>query len=160
LGWYDGWTTIPLLTDDDKFDGVVLRAGRDITQATGQRWDQPHNQGRKMYVPDWHLFRSCKKIALVFGIFDALALSSLRYGVCTPTCGDQSFDPQWLDRERRAIRIFPDFGAEEDAYKLAKKLNYRTKVVCLSYPARMKDCADFLEHGRRDELDKLLAKYL
>lgn len=160
LGWYDGWITIPIMTEDDEFDGVVLRAGRHITQATGQRWDQPHNQGRKMYVPDWHLFRSCKKLAIVFGIFDALALSSLRYGVVTPTCGDQSFDPQWLEGETRPIRIFPDFGAEDDAYKLTEKLGWRSKVVLLPYLDNTKDAADFLEHDKRDELTKLLAKEL
>ena len=113
-----------------------------------------------MYVPDWHLFKSCKKLAIVFGMFDALTLSSLRYGVVTPTCGDQGFNAEWLAGCRKPIRIFPDFGGEEDAYKLAEKLGWRSKVICLPYPTDMKDCADYLEHGKRDELQMILAKHL
>lgn len=152
LGWWDGWYIIPIRDETGNFLGLVARAGKHIEEAKGYRYYVPKEQPPLMYVPDWIKFKSNKYIVVVFGMFDALALSQLSYPVCTPTNGMRSFDPDWLVEQRKMIYILPDAGEEEAAYKLVGRLGWRGKVIRLNYPESMKDPADFVQQGKANLL--------
>lgn len=160
LGWWNSWVTIPVFDEHHALQGVVLRASSAIQHATGQRFAQPLGQKGMMYVPDWHLFNHGKAVAVVFGMFDALALSDLRLPVCTSTSGKGSFKAEWLDNVRKPIYIIPDLGEEDAAMKLAGQLGWRGNVVRLPYPVDCKDPAGYLETGRRDQLLSLIGGLL
>lgn len=160
LGWYNGWYTIPIYDDHHALQGLMLRANSTIQEGTDQRFRHPTGQKNMMYCPDWYLLKNNKSLAIVFGMFDALAVSDLRFAVVTPTSGDQAFNPEWLDDYRKEIVIFPDEGAYSDAMKLAGKLGWRARVVKMDYPLGVKDPAGYLETNRREELHTILASHL
>lgn len=160
LGWLDGWITIPIYEKSGKFSGLCLRAMSHVQRATGQRFAQPRGQKPLLYVPDWKILERQTTLAVVFGLFDALALSDLRHAVCTSTGGKDSFNPEWLDFWRGPITVIPDKGEEEDANELVSKLDWRGKVWFPPYGDDEKDMADYLAHGKRDDLAKLLASAL
>ena len=160
LGWLNGWVTIPIYGQDGKFQGLCLRAMAHVQRATGQRFAQPKGQKPLLFVPDWKLLDRSKTLAVTFGLFDALALSDLRYAVCTSTGGKDSFQSEWLDFWRGPIVIFPDKGEESDAMELCSKLDWRGKVHFLDYGFDLKDPADFLWRGARRELEYQLARVL
>src|SRR3990167_8810757 len=88
LGWHEGWITIPILTDDRQVQGVVLRATKLTQKMTGMRFVQLTGQRPMLYCPDWALVnKGGGALFVVFGMFDALALSSLRFPVVTTTGG-------------------------------------------------------------------------
>src|SRR3990167_9371937 len=92
LGWHDGWITVPILTNDRLVRGVVLRATKMTQKMTGLRFAQPTGQRPMPYYPDWALVnKGGGALFVVFGMFDALALSSLRFPVVTTTGGSQTF---------------------------------------------------------------------
>jgi len=165
LGWYDGWITIPILNEDQKVGGLCLRATKLTQKLTGLRFYQPLSQRPMMYCPDWALLRRAGTVFIVFGLVDALALSSLRLPVVTTTGGSMSFSPAWLETVRKKVVIVPDAeGDDEYARKLAAQLGWRGSVVRLPYDETKKDPADFLAQeagsGGRDELARLLAPYM
>lgn len=145
LGWYRGWYTIPIYSHYGEYQGVVLRAGGEIQKVSGLRFIQPHGQKPLMYCPDWVLLERAPAIALVFGMFDALVLSDMRFAVVTPIGGQLHFNPEWLAPFRKPVVIIPDKGEEESANKLANKLGWRSKVLRLQYPENIKDPAGFAE---------------
>jgi len=156
LGWYDGWATIPIYDRNQTWQGVILRSMKHVEAARGVRFAQPKGQKPMLYVPEWRLLDIRKTLAVVFGMFDALAVSKMRYAVCTSTGGKDSFNPDWLDFWRGPIVVIPDKGEEKEAMDLVSRLDWRGKVYYLPYPDSMKDCADFLAEG----MDMDLAKHL
>ena len=113
-----------------------------------------------IYCPDWRLWDSAKNVALVFGMMDALVLSSLRVPVITTTLGSNSFDPSWLDSWRKPVTIIPDKdGDDKPAMILAAQLGWRGKILRLPYDDEVSDPADYAkeEVGRREKLSKILA---
>ena len=162
LGWYENWITIPILTSDKQVRGVILRATKLTEKLTGLRFVQPIGQQPMLYCPDWALVNKQKgTLFVVFGMFDALALSSLRLPVVTTTGGSQTFNPAWLDEQRRGIVILPDAeGDDEPARKLAAALGWRGKVLRLLYDEKTKDPAGYIEAGRREDLRKILAGHM
>lgn len=160
LGWWNGWYTIPIFDPHMALKGAVLRANSTIQQATGQRFLQPPGQRGMMYCPNWHLYNTRKALAVVFGMFDALAVSDLSYAVVTSTSGKDSFKAEWLDGWRKRIVIFPDDGEYDSAMKLANSLGWRAEVCKIAYPDDVKDPAGFLETGRRDHLNAVLGSSL
>lgn len=165
LGWYNGWHTIPVIGEDGDINGLVMRAGPHIEKATGRRFSQPHGMHPMLYVPDWHLFRKREAVAVVYGMFDALALSSLGFAVCTTTGGKDSFKPEWLDDTRKPIHVIPDKEPAEEidtAYELVSKLGWRGHVIKLDYPEDCKDPADYVKEsiGKRKLLQRTLGKWL
>ena len=163
LGWYEGWITIPIFSSDQEVLGVYLRATGLTERLTGLRFTQPTGQKPMLYCPDWALLRQSGTLFVVFGVMDALALSSLRYPVMTTSGGSKSFNPEWLEDMRRKIVILPDAtGDDEAARRLAAGLGWRGRVVNLPYDDEVQDPADYLrrEVGRRDELERLLAKHV
>ena len=162
LGWHEGWITVPILTDDRQVRGVMLRATKLTEKMTGFRFVQPEGQRPMLYCPDWELVNKQNGTLFVaFGMFDALALSSLRFSVVTTTGGSHTFNPKWLDNMRRRVVILPDAeGDDEPARKLSAALGWRGKVVKLPYDEKTKDTAGFIEAGRREELSKILAQHM
>ena len=162
LGWHEGWITVPILTDDRQVQGVVLRATKLTQRMTGMRFVQLTGQRPMLYCPDWALVnKGGGALFVVFGMFDALALSSLRFPVVTTTGGSQTFRPEWLDDMRRQVVILPDAeGDDEPARKLSAALGWRGKVVRLPYDKKTTDPADYLGAGRREELKAILAQHM
>jgi hypothetical protein len=161
LGWYNGWYTIPIFNKGEtkKVAGLYMRSGPHIQKASGLRFAQPHGQKGLMYVPDWGLLERRNTLLIPFGVFDALTFASLGYASATAINGKTSFDHKWLDSWRGRVVIVPDEGEEEDAAKLASKLSWRGEVFRIPYPDGIKDPNGYLEHGREQELIKLLARY-
>lgn len=162
LGWYEGWITVPIMSREQQLLGLYMRATPPQQKLTGTRFTQPDGQHPMIYCPDWRLWDSAKNVALVFGMMDALVLSSLRVPVITTTGGSKSFDPSWLDSWRKLVTIIPDReGDDEAALKLAAQLGWRGKILRLPYDEydNISDPADFAKEntGKRKELRKLLA---
>lgn len=160
LGWWNGWYTIPVYDEKDRYEGIILRAGKHVQEATGLRYFCPKKQPPLFYVPDWYLLKISPVIFVVYGMFDALALSAMRYPVCTTTSGKDSFNPLWLERFRKLIVVLPDKGEEEAARKLAASLGWRGKVQKLNYPEDIKDPAGFLEIGKPDLLRVQIIRWM
>jgi hypothetical protein len=152
LGWYKGWYVIPIYSRYNEYKGMVLRAGTEIQKVSGMRFVQPHGQKAMMYCPDWRLMETAKAIGFVFGLFDALALSDLRFAVATSIGGKDSFDPLWLEPFRKPIVVIPDRGEEDTAMKVAGRLGWRASVLKIPYPPEIKDPAGYLEINQRQAL--------
>jgi hypothetical protein len=161
LGWHNGWYTIPITDDQGDLLGLILRAGSHIQKATGQRFIQPRGQTAMLYVPSWHRFLTKHKVAIVFGMFDALSLDELGFAVCTTTAGMNSLRPEWFEKfGSKSYVLIPDKGEEETAQAYTKRLP-RSTVLRLPYEARgLKDPADYLGNGHGEELAKILHPYL
>jgi len=160
LGWWEGWYTIPIYDSHHALQGAMLRANSTIQEATGQRFIHPEGQKNMMYCPDWYLYSKAKSVGVVFGMFDALAVSDLRFPVVTSTSGKDSFKAEWLEDCRKRIVIFPDEGEYDSAMKLAGKLGWRAEVYKIDYPDGVKDPAGFLETDRRNDLFNILGSTL
>lgn len=160
LGWYEGWFTVPVYGDDGEVKGVVLRSGPQIQKITGLRFLQPVGQKPTPFIPDRTLTHEHDTLAVTFGIFDALVISAFGYPAVTTTGGKNTFDPDWLEFWRNPIRIFPDVGEEETAYKVARGLGWRAQTVFLDYPEGCKDPADYVQTGNEDKLRQVLAEWL
>lgn len=154
LGYFKGWYTIPIYSHYGEYRGMVARAGGVVQKATGFRFIQPHGQHSMMYCPDWNLMEDARTIAVVFGMFDALAISDLRYAVVTPIAGQASFNPEWLNGFRKPVVIIPDAREETEAIKLAGELGWRGKILRLNYPEGVHDPAGFFEVGQRENLNR------
>jgi len=152
LGWYRGWYVIPIYSKTGEYQGMMLRAGASIQKATGMRFVQPFGQKPMMYCPDWSLLESAKSIAIVFGMFDALALSELRIPVVTSIGGQDSFNPLWLESYRKRAIVLPDKDEEKAGMKLSGRLGWRGAMLKLTYPPEIKDPAGFLELGKQQLL--------
>ncbi len=159
LGWHNGWYTIPVTNPDGEVEGLILRADTHVEKASGGllRFIQPSGQTAMMYVPNWHRFNTKSTRAVVYGMFDALALDELGYAVCTPTCGKGSFKPEWLRAYGGGVVFVPDLGEEEQAQTHASALGGRAVVHRLPYRDDLKDPADFLRTGRGEDLRRFLA---
>ena len=107
-----------------------------------------------MFVPDWILLNNKKinSIAVVYGMIDALVLSSLRIPVTTSTSGKLTFKAEWLKDYRKAIYVIPDKGEDKDAFRLASELGWRGRVIKLNYSGNIKDPAGYAENGLQSEL--------
>jgi len=159
LGWYNGWYVMPVFTEARELQGMVWRAGAHIQHATGRRYWIPSGQDSLMYVPDWKRIKESSSLFVVFGMLDALVLSSLCLPVVTPTNGCRSFDPHWLDWYRHQIIVVPDIEERNSGVQLAGQLGWRGKLLMLDYPDGMKDPADFAQQNKRQELLAQLARY-
>jgi hypothetical protein len=156
LGWDFGWAVLPVRNETGKTEGIICRAYPHVQQETNLRFHMPDGQPSMMYCPDWSLMQKRSRVAIVFGMFDALAVASLGWPVLSPTAGQESFDPKWLDDQRRLFVIIPDDGEYTAANDLAVALNWRAFVYHIDYPEKVKDPAGFLEEDRKDDLAEIL----
>jgi hypothetical protein len=159
LGWWENWYTIPIKNKEGVIIGGVSRANKALEEKGVDKYDMPWGQPPMLYVPDWTLWRKCDKIFVAFGILDALSLASLGYAACSPTAGQDSTDPTWLDKVRKDIYVVPDRGETEAGIALARKLGFRGKVLGLPYDEDAKDPNDFLRLGREQELIQAIDKH-
>ena len=160
LGWHDGWYVMPVRDEQDQFQGMILRASRHVQETSDLRFHQPKGQGSLLYMPDRHLAEQSSVLFIVYGMFDALALATLRFPVCTTTAGKDSFRPEWLASFRKPVVVVPDYGEDQTARKLAGKLGWRGDVLELPYDDIVQDPADFLKHKRQKQLVAALAPYI
>jgi hypothetical protein len=156
LGYQDGWYSIPCYDPNRKLEGVVMRASPHVQETTGARFNIPKGQPALLYVPDWKQSLLADYFCVVFGMFDALALCELGIPVGTSTSGKDSTNANMLEWCRKPIIIIPDKGEEQTAIKLVTKLGWRGKVLFLGYPDELKDPADYVEHGRGQELLRMI----
>jgi hypothetical protein len=119
-----------------------------------------------MYVPDWHRFLTNDRVAIVYGMIDALAVVQAGFAACTVTSGKAQFKAEWI-REARGdhgmpqIMIIPDNYEEKDALDLAHDLQPYARIVQLPYVEDgTEDPADYLLQNKRDRLVKELAGVL
>jgi hypothetical protein len=159
LGWYNGWYTVPVYSQEKSFEGMVMRASSQQQDITGLRFTMPKRQPPMLYVPEWQLLQNSPSLFVTFGLFDALALTQLRFAACTTTGGMKSFSGEWLDFWRKPIYIVPDRDEDKVARELALELGVRAHVLNLPYPDSMKDPADYMEARRGKDLSTLLAPY-
>jgi hypothetical protein len=158
LGWYQGWLTIPIYGKEGNFNGLILRAGPQAQEETGLRFTQPTGQQSMAYSPSWDICRSAESIFIPFGLVDAISIGSLGFPAITTTGGAKSFRPEWFDEYRVRLYAIPDEGEDSQAYRLAKKLGWRGKVVRLAFPDGHKDINDLLVSGQVHILESLLKK--
>lgn len=156
IGFHDGWYVIPNYNHHNRFQGLVLRAGPTIQEATGARFVIPHRQKPSMFVPDWDLWWREDVVFVVFGIFDALVLASLGFAAATSTGNKYTFKSEWLDEVRKHIIIIPDRGEEPEAYRVLNGLGWRGRVGPLPYGDEIKDPADYYTVGKEDILKQYL----
>jgi hypothetical protein len=152
LGWWENWYTIPIYDKHSTIIGGVARANKALEDKGVDKYDMPWGQPPMLYVPNWTLWRKSGKIFITFGILDAISLASLGYAAASPTAGQDSTDPTWLDGVRKNIYVVPDKGETEAGIALARKLGFRGKVLGLPYDNTVKDPNDFLRTGREQEL--------
>jgi DNA primase len=151
IGYRDGWYTVPVFDIDHTMKTVVFRAAPHVQEVTGMKY-WCNARPPVMYVPDWRLYESGDFLVVCFGIFDALAISDLRYPVVTSTAGKDTFKADWLMLVRKPIYIIPDSGEEDTAIRLANNLGWRGHVIKLNYPVGSKDPADYFKNGKKEEL--------
>lgn len=146
IGYDNGWYTLPVRDVGGTTVGIVSRAGPSIS---GVRFHQPFGQRPMLYTPCWQMVEETDgPIAIVFGMFDALALASMGHPVFSPTAGQESLDPSWLDEIRRRFVIIPDRYEEKAAQELAAGLDWRAYVYIVDYPDDTKDPNDLLVRDR------------
>ena len=156
LGYWNGWITIPIFDFSHRFQGIVFRATPSMQSATSVRYLTPPDQPKLLYVPDHGLTHLSAYVYVVFGMFDALALSLL--GLPVVTCTNiHSVQPSDLDRYRCRLLVIPDKGEDAKGRALVNGLDWRGTLLSLPYGPDLKDCADYVQLGYSQQLSKLLA---
>lgn len=144
LGWDNGWYIIPVRSSDGSIQGAVARIGPRPGLQKSRRYDTPYGQKPMLYVPDWEIYNSADRIYLVFGVLDAISLACVGLPGCSPTAGNMHIDTKWFDDVNKMIYIVPDKKEEKVAYRHAKRLDWRGKVLMLNYGPDEKDINDIL----------------
>lgn len=144
LGWWLGWYTFPVHDRQRNVIGMMLRASPSMQEATKQRWLAPPGQSTLLYSPDWAKVHHAKKVYLVFGIVDALAVHQLGYAVIAPTFL-KGLRAEMLDFLRKPIYVIPDYGELTYGRELVSRLGWRGQLIELPYPADAKDIAGWIE---------------
>lgn len=157
IGYWKGWYTFPVRNEEGGFETAVLRAAPHVQEVSNIRyWCK---SSPTLYVPNWFRVTTSKYLFVVYGIMDALSLSSLGFPVVTSTAGNNTVNPKWFDRFRVPIYIIPDHGETQQAMDLASYLGWRSKIVNLSFPIGKKDVNGFLEAGQKQDLIAQLSRY-
>ena len=158
LGWWDNWYTFPVKNERHEIIGGIARANEALEAKGVDKYDMPWGQPPMLYIPNWTLWRKSDMIFVAFGILDAISLASLGYAACSPTAGQDSTDPAWLDDVRKNIYVVPDKDETEAGIALARQLGFRGRVIGLPYDSERKDPNDFLRTGHEQELIKAIDK--
>lgn len=158
IGYWQGWYTFPVRDEEGKFKTAVLRAAPHVQEVSGLRyWCK---SVPVPYVPDWRLLNNAKSIFVVYGIMDALTLSSLRFPVITSTAGNNTVNPAWFDNYRVPIHVIPDLGEDDQARELIRHLGWRGNILKLKFPDKKKDVNGFVEANQKEELISQLSRYI
>jgi len=155
LGYWKGWYTIPIFDSQYNVKNVCYRSSPPVQEVQGTRYwyrGTPY-----LYVPDWNLLRDKSNYVVVtYGMLDALTLALMGIPAASPSNGQESFDPAWMNEIRRPIYMLPDQDEERLAFQHAGQLGWRGNVVLLDWQSGIKDPNDFLAHGKRQELESQL----
>ncbi len=147
LGYVSGLYTIPIYDDKHNFIGAVGRTSPAKQIEIGLRFDTPTGQGALLYVPDWKLVSNSDYLVVVFGMFDALALTATGLPACTATAGKESTTPVMLEQFRKPIYVIPDKGEEKTGMNLVNRLGWRGRLITVTYPDGCKDPANLVQKG-------------
>jgi len=147
LGYVDGWYTIPVYSEERRFIGAVVRASPQKQMSTGMRFDTPTGQPALLYVPNWKLVNESDYLVVVFGMFDALALTAIGIPSCSATAGKESTKPEMLEWCRKPILVIPDKGEGKTGMNLVNHLGWRGKLVTVTWQDGAKDPADLVQRG-------------
>jgi hypothetical protein len=166
LGNYNGWITIPVFTRNGTLRTVVARSTPPVQEVSGRRFHSPPLPPA-LFVPDWSLTERRSSVFVVFGMFDALSLASLRMAGVTPTHGNDSLTVEMIygcGLDKKEIIVIPDQPAHEietarSRVSVMQAAGLNCKMVLLEYPDGMKDVNDFLRVGRGEDLLAQIAKY-
>ena len=160
LGYLDNWYTIPIYNKHENIIGGVARASDALVAEGTEKYDTPYGQPPMLYIPNWTLWRNSDKVFVTFGIFDAISLASLGFAACSPTTGQDSTNPEWLDKVRKTIYVIPDKNETSAAINLARSLGFRGRVLSLPYEyyGGLNDPSDFLATQHTDELTEFIRR--
>lgn len=140
LGWWDGWHTFPITSEENSLVGAVIRCGEGLDLPA--KYVNPSEQDPNLlYVPDWKLIKSHREIYLTFGIIDSISLVLYNLPGMSTTTGKR-LDPKALDKFRKRIVFLPDQGEESEALKIASKLGWRGVCPKIRWPDGCKDVSD------------------
>jgi hypothetical protein len=158
IGYVSGWYTFPVRSEQGAFQTAVLRTAPHVQKVSGLRyWCKSVPMP---YVPDWFRYRRSKYVFVVYGILDALTLSSLGLPVITSTAGNNTFNASWLDDFRCPVYIIPDKGEEKEALSLSNQLSWRGNIIKLNFPYGEKDVNGFITTNQTDDLLSQLGHYI
>lgn len=148
LGWWDGWYTFPIKTEDGNIVGVMIRASPSIEQyyPTRKYVALPLGIKPQLYVPEWHIVNKSPRVFVPFGVIDAVTLNLCRIPAATPIYG-QTSKPAVFAQMRKSLHIIPDKGEEETARMLACHLDFRGHLERLDYQSDEKDPNDIYQHN-------------
>jgi len=139
LGWYDGWYTFPIKTENESITGVILRAGPSIEKYYPNKYVVlPKGHPQALYIPEWRLLKQARHVFVPFGIIDAISLNMIRLASAAPIYG-QTTHAFLFDGIRKNIHIIPDQGEENTARILASRLDWRGHVDKLPFKDNEKD---------------------
>jgi hypothetical protein len=155
LGWWMGWYVVPVLNSKYQVTGIMLRSTTEMQKCTGIRWIGPPEQHCLLYVPDYPLIQRRKRVYVVFGMMDALVLTSLRLPAVTAT-NIPGFESEMLDEFRMPIYVIPDKYEDDKGRELVNDLGWRGHLVQLPYTEDLKDPADYAKVGKKADLLRLL----
>lgn len=148
LGYFDGWITIPIINQNRKLAGALVRATTGLNATT--RYFVPYGQDPNLvYCPDWGRVNEADEVFLTFGCFDSISLYQVGYASLSTTTGKR-LNHRALDHIQKRINIVPDLGEEREASILAAKLGLRGNLYTIKYSDKTKDINDLLQIGLLD----------
>lgn len=139
IGYRDDWYTFPIRDSNNKIIGAVARRGEENPSTA--KYIFPSEQEDMLYVPSWKKLKTASRVYLTFGILDALSIHELGLVGISTTRG-QKADVELFDEIQQNIIIIPDYGEEQSAYELARKIGLRGNVKTIEYPYGTKDIND------------------
>jgi len=153
VGYIDGWYSFPIFDEDNNFVDWVLRASQHKTTTTKYAVRPRLNKRDvfSLYAADWDLVNSSNELYVPFGMLDMWTLHLCGFPAATGLLG-KSHKSEWFDGIRKPIYLIPDLGEESEAYKFAKQLGWRGRVLRLAYPKYCKDPNDILKMYGKDEV--------
>lgn len=163
LGIHQGaWASVPMYDRNmDQPLRITLRAFHHTLLDGGIRyWNSP---GKPiLFVPRWNLVRAKSKIAVCYGIIDALACNALGYACVTPSSGKDSLKIKWLkELGAKEYYFIPDMGEERTAIKHIRQTGSRASLLKLPYLEHgCSDPADYFQAGKQEVLREILGRYL
>lgn len=150
LGYIEDWLIFPILDPQGKVLDVIARdsKGRSKYVIHSNDEDTP-----LLYVPNWARVMSSKRVFIVYGLIDAIALEMCGLPVLTGSTGKSLSNKRLIQMNKRYI-IIPDKDEDEAARKLAKSLGNFTHIIRLPW-SELEGCKDSDDIRMKFGLDKL-----
>jgi hypothetical protein len=156
------WGTIPMVDRiSHKPIRISFRAFHPDLLSNGVRyWNSPGPP--ILYIPRTGLVETRSKIAVCYGLIDAIAVSALGYAAVTPSSGKDSLKIEWLrDLGGKEVFFIPDEGEEATAIKHIQQYGMNASLIQLPYVEHdTSDPADYFANGKQEKLREYLKGYL